>query len=131
MEELTFVYFILFVCGVFLVLLAVSAVSSANQKIAEQEAQMSPEELERYKKAKVDQAMTRLRGPKNPQMICPHCQTKGEVRTKSVVESKGIHGGKATAALLTGGASVLVTGLSRKVTGTQARCDTCDCSWSF
>ena len=62
-------------------------------------------------------------GPINPVLICPHCQTKGMVRTKAVDQKKGISGGKATGAVLTGGLSVLATGLSRKERLTQAHCD--------
>ena len=70
-------------------------------------------------------------GTINPQMICPHCQTKGSVRTKPVTKKTGISGGKATAALLTGGVSMLATGLSRKEGMTQAHCESCNCTWTF
>lgn len=67
----------------------------------------------------------------SPQMVCPHCQNKGKVRTRTISQKKGISGGKATAALLTGGVSLLATGLSRKETHTQAHCDNCGCTWVF
>lgn len=67
----------------------------------------------------------------NELMICPHCQQKGYVRTKPIIQKKGISGGKATAAVLTGGASVLLTGLSRKEANTQAHCDYCGQTWIF
>ena len=70
-------------------------------------------------------------GPVNPQMICPHCSTTGDVRTKSVTQKKGISGGKATAALMTAGVSLLATGLSRKETNTQAHCTNCKNTWFF
>lgn len=70
-------------------------------------------------------------GELNSQMVCPHCQTKGMVRIKSVSNKKGISGGKATAAILTGGWSILGTGLSRKEKGTQAHCDNCKNTWAF
>ena len=70
-------------------------------------------------------------GTLNPRMICPHCQTGGMVRTKAVTQKKGISGGKATAALLTGGVSMLATGLSRKEALTQAHCDSCNSTWLF
>lgn len=64
-------------------------------------------------------------------MICPHCGVKGRVRTKSVTQKKGLSGGKATGALLTGGLSVLLTGLSRKEDMTQAHCGNCGSIWTF
>jgi len=70
-------------------------------------------------------------GGVRPAMICPHCQTKGAVRTMRVRRKRGISGGKATGALLTGGLSLLATGLSRKETLTQAHCDTCNSTWDF
>lgn len=70
-------------------------------------------------------------GKKNPAMVCPHCQTRGSVRTKQVEQKVGVSGGKATAAVLTGGLSLLVAGLSRKQQVTQAHCDTCKATWSF
>jgi len=70
-------------------------------------------------------------GPRNKRMVCAHCQTKGYIRTQEVKRKKGIHGGKATGAILTGGLSLFVTGLSRKEKLTQAHCDNCDSTWEF
>jgi len=70
-------------------------------------------------------------GALNDHMICPHCQTKGRVLTKAVTQKKGISGGKATGALLTGGISLVATGLSRKEVSTQAHCLTCGSTWHF
>jgi len=67
----------------------------------------------------------------NPAVICPHCQTKGKVHTKSVEQKKGISGGKAVGALLTGGISMLAVGLSRKERVTQAHCTNCNSTWCF
>ncbi len=64
-------------------------------------------------------------------MVCPHCQKQGTVRTKKVLRKKGLSGAKATGALLTGGLSVLATGLSRKEDETQAHCDECGSTWHF
>ena len=64
-------------------------------------------------------------------MICPHCQTRGKIRTKFINPKKGVSGGKATAALLTGGVSLLATGLSRKENVTQAHCGECSNTWIF
>jgi hypothetical protein len=67
----------------------------------------------------------------NPYMVCPHCQTKGSVSTIQVKTKKGISGGKATGAVLTGGLSLLATGLSRKSMVTQASCGTCQMTWTI
>ena len=72
-----------------------------------------------------------LYGPSNLLMVCPHCHQKGGIRTKKVTLKKGISGGKATAAALTGGLSMLATGLSRKEDMTQARCSACNNTWIF
>jgi hypothetical protein len=68
---------------------------------------------------------------KTMQMICPHCQTKGSVKTKEIERKVGISGGKATGAILTGGFSLLVTGLSRKESCTQADCGNCGATWVY
>ena len=70
-------------------------------------------------------------GPLNSQLVCPHCQVRGTVRTKMVREKKGVSGAKATGAVLTAGLSVLATGLSRHETATQAHCDNCTSTWVF
>lgn len=70
-------------------------------------------------------------GPLNAAMVCPHCQTKGQVRTTPTKRKAGISGAKATGALLTGGLSILAMGLSRKQAVTQAHCDHCGCTWDF
>lgn len=67
----------------------------------------------------------------NAAMICPHCQVKGEVSTRQVKVKIGVSGGKATGAVLTGGLSVLATGLSRKAVVTQAHCGNCGSGWTF
>lgn len=67
--------------------------------------------------------------PINSQMVCPHCQSKGRVSTEQVTIKAGISGGKATGAILTGGISLLATGLSRKKVATQASCLNCSMTW--
>jgi hypothetical protein len=66
-----------------------------------------------------------------PEVICQHCQTKGQVSIKQVKKKKGISGGKATAALFTGGLSLFATGLSRKEENNQATCGNCKTTWFF
>lgn len=70
-------------------------------------------------------------GAINPVMICPHCQTKGKVRAKTVLKKAGVSGSKASAAVLTGGASILVAGLSQEDECTAASCDECGSHWTF
>jgi hypothetical protein len=98
-------------------------------------ANLSPSEKERYyenkKKEKQSAAKIAAFGHTSPEMICPHCQTRGQIRTLKVTQDKGISGGKATGAVLTGGLSVLATGLSRKEDVTQAHCDKCNSTWHF
>jgi hypothetical protein len=62
-------------------------------------------------------------------MLCPHCQTRGKVNTQTVKVKSGVSGGKATGAVLTGGLSLLATGLSRKQQVTQASCGNCGVTW--
>ena len=78
--------------------------------------------------------VARPRSPKEAKagkMICPHCQTKGQVRTRQVKQKKGVSGGKATAAVVTAGWSLLGTGLSRKEKMTEARCNNCGAIWHY
>lgn len=70
-------------------------------------------------------------GKRNPSMTCPHCQKRGSVRTMAVKRARGISGKKVTLGLLTGGASLLATGLSQKDKVTQAHCDNCENTWDF
>jgi len=67
----------------------------------------------------------------NAQIVCPQCQRSGSVRTKKTRQKVGVSGGKATGALLTGGLSLLATGLSRKQQVTQAHCGNCGSDWTF
>jgi hypothetical protein len=78
-----------------------------------------------------DESNIRQWGPLKENVICPHCQKKGFVHAKELKQNKGISGGKATAALLTGGVSLLATGLSRKEVCLQAHCMNCDMTWTL
>lgn len=91
-----------------------------------------PPEQRRIAMAKAQSNYDMLRfGSINGALVCPHCQQRGHVRTMAVKRKAGISGAKATGALLTGGVSVLATGLSRKQSVTQARCDACTSIWAF
>lgn len=67
--------------------------------------------------------------PPNPTIVCAHCQAKGTVKTRRVVRKRGVSGGKATGALLTGGVSMLGTGLSRNQRVTEMTCTSCGTIW--
>ncbi len=82
---------------------------------------------ERYREHQEDRA----HGPLKSVLVCPHCQTMGEVRIKETEVKRGISGGKATAAVLTAGWSLLATGLARKEQLTEAYCGHCDSTWHF
>jgi hypothetical protein len=103
---------------------------------------MSPEERERWKEETrrvleqmQEQSRTRQEeeawGKYNAALVCPHCQNKGSVRVKPITKKTGISGAKATGAILTGGLSVLATGLSQKEDKTQAHCTNCRSTWVF
>jgi len=64
-----------------------------------------------------------------PAVICPHCQTKGNVRVRAFGAKTGISGAKATSAVLTSGLSLLAVGLSRKESKTEAYCTNCQMNW--
>jgi hypothetical protein len=70
-------------------------------------------------------------GLPNRKIVCAHCNTVGAVHTKQIEQKKGLSGGKAAGALLTGGLSILATGLSRKERVTQAHCSNCGSTWTF
>jgi hypothetical protein len=67
----------------------------------------------------------------NPEIICPHCHVKGQVNTRTVKKNDGVSGGKVVGGLLTGGVSLLGTGLSQKKHVTRAYCHNCKQSWDF
>jgi len=126
---------------VFLTVLIVIVIVTNRQSKAKAEtekkkiATMAPEEREKFLKEKKERldntSISILYGTLNSAMVCPHCQQTGCVRTKNVKTKKGISGGKATGAVLTGGVSMLATGLSRKEQQTEAYCENCKNKWYF
>ena len=78
-----------------------------------------------------DQEVARIAAEKAKQIVCQHCQTKGFVSVEKLRQKQGISGGKATAAVLTGGISVVATGLSSHEWVTQANCSNCGTQWVF
>ncbi len=85
---------------------------------------LNPDERKEYDRS-------RLLGPIRPQIVCVHCQVRGGVRTIGIQKDAGISGKKASAAALTGGISVLATGLSRKELLTKAHCENCGSTWTY
>lgn len=123
----------LIVLGVIATLLIVAIVGHFRRlsRMSPEESQAYLEQLQERQRVLQEEQQVLQIGQKNPAMICPHCQTKGAVRVKRVDRKKGISGGKATAALLTGGVSMLATGLSRKEEWTHAKCENCASEWDF
>src|SRR5258708_4268591 len=85
-------------------LIVVAAIAAKKER--DKVALMSPDDREVFKKNKAlrqaDRYASMTYGNKNVHILCPHCQTKGQVRTKQVEQKVGISGGKATGAVLTG-----------------------------
>ena len=119
--------------GFLVVVVVIAALIGLLIAHAEQQkiAAMSEGEREKYLAQKRDDQLLLEHGCHNFAMVCPHCHSKGTVRTKQVVKKKGISGGKATAAVITGGISLFGTGLTRKEDYTQAYCDNCNNCWLF
>ena len=80
----------------------------------------------------IDEVLKQIKAvEKQKNIICPHCQERGGVTTEQVSLKRGISGTKAAAALLTGGISILGTGLSQKEDATQATCSHCGSVWHY
>ncbi len=128
MEWVIFIIFLL-------VLIGIAGIIIEHKEEQEKLASMSPEEQQAYleeKQARLNDANRQIEyGKINSAMVCPHCQSIGKIRTKEVKQKKGVSGGKATAAVLTAGVSLLAVGLSRKEGATQAHCDNCNNTWFF
>jgi transcription elongation factor Elf1 len=81
-------------------------------------------------RAGIPQANAAARAAQTKRIVCPHCSAAGKVATKQVRVKRGISGGKVTGAVLTGGISVLGTGLSRKQHATAMSCGNCGMAWT-
>jgi hypothetical protein len=69
--------------------------------------------------------------PLSPHVMCPHCQTKGQMLLERAAVKQGISGAKMTGALLTGGASILATALYGTQWVQKATCLNCQTAWSI
>lgn len=114
----------------FLKTIAHLPVKEQERLIAERK-QRALEKFQQQREARKTAELEFKYGKLNDKLVCPHCQQKGHVRTKGITKSKGISGGKATAALLTGGISLVATGLSQIEKHTQANCSNCNSTWQF
>ncbi|NUN08823.1 MAG: hypothetical protein HUU54_06575 [Ignavibacteriaceae bacterium] len=93
---------------------------------------LSPEERAKRLEEELSKSLNaanNINGRLTPQLVCPHCGIKGNVRVKEIRKKTGISGAKATGAILTGGVSLLATGLSKKEDFTQMHCDNCWTKW--
>jgi regulator of protease activity HflC (stomatin/prohibitin superfamily) len=66
----------------------------------------------------------------NAKLQCPHCHVTGQVTAHGRRDKKGISGGKATAAFLTFGVSLLFVGLSRREDHVHLYCRNCGMTWA-
>jgi uncharacterized membrane protein YvbJ len=73
---------------------------------------------------------TAVQSPRQFGLIeCPYCHSSGTVVVQQVKKKKGVSTGKATAALLTGGISLIGTGLAKKAMVSQLTCAACGMTW--
>jgi len=114
-----------------LILFVVIGIKESENERTQKLVKMSPDEQKEFFADELAMKNKRLWGPINPPMVCPHCQTVGCVRGQAMLQKSGISGAKATGAILTGGLSILATGLSQKENKTQAHCDKCGSTWIF
>jgi hypothetical protein len=113
------------------VVLIVAGMRKQHTREQEHVASLSEHDRKTYLENKAKAQAEAIYGPLRPAMVCPHCKQKGSVHTKKVTHKAGVSGGKATAAVLTGGASLLAVGLSRKQDLTEAHCTNCNSTWHF
>ncbi|MGV7234944.1 MAG: hypothetical protein ACQ9ET_01695 [Nitrosomonadaceae bacterium] len=64
-------------------------------------------------------------------LVCPRCQTKGNVTTRTVSAKTGFSTVKTSFAVVTGGYSTLLTGLAKKEYVAEAHCDACGSTWRY
>jgi hypothetical protein len=103
--------------------IAIALIVGALIFFSKQLPEQTPEAVEEHKRKEF--------GMLSLNYICPHCQTKGKVRTMPVKRKKGVSGAKLTGAAFTLGLSIIATGLSRKEGLTQAHCENCGSTWDF
>lgn len=105
-----------------------SSVSSSNEQ--RQTSQMTPEEVKSYQNTRdkmnalysdiaKTQGQNDLHGYINENLVCPHCQTKGLVRSKSTVDISS-----------TKVVPIIGNNIKTKKKVTQMHCDNCKTTWN-
>lgn len=61
----------------------------------------------------------------HPDVVCPYCRTSGHVYVNRELQKTGFSTAKTTFGVLTGGLSLLATGLAKKGIITTAHCRNC------
>lgn len=91
---------------------------------------MSPDERAAYDKKIEDDRLRReneaflfLHGQVNPELICPHCQKKGNVHSKSYVKNKVVKG-------KVGGILKTDINMSQAESGVERCCNNCGSQWN-
>ena len=98
------VFLVVIICVTVVITLAITNGNFANQEKAKLSV-MTSREREDYlakKKAVADLERNRVHersdrwafGQVNPAMVCPHCHTRGQIRTKIVEQKKGVSGAR-------------------------------------
>lgn len=97
---------------------------AAKEKKEEEDrvGRMAPEERDSYLRYKEEQGRTIAYGPVNPHLVCPHCTTLGQVRSKPVTR-------QAQSQMVTN----TIAGIKATSTSTtsvkQRHCDKCGTDW--
>lgn len=79
-------------------------------------------EIERLKKEEV--LLIQINGPLNPDLICPHCQTKGQVHSKIYSHTRVVNG-------KVGGILKTDIKINQVESGTMRYCRKCESRWSI
>ena len=80
------------------------------------------------KQVEANKESYRLEKERFARLHCRHCNTSGYCTVDTTRVKQGISGGKATAAILTGGFSLLLTGLAKKNEVQIVSCSHCHMS---
>lgn len=106
------------------VALTVAALCWWSSHMSDPRRKMTREQAAIYSRAQGDWKASEAERQR-AQIVCPRCQMAGHVTVSATSKKRGVSGGKATGALLTGGASLLLVGLSRKEYVQLLACSNC------
>jgi len=88
------------------------------------------EEEREQAKIEIEKIQYRARyGIVNSKLKCKYCEEVGSVHYRRVYKKTGFSTGKAVAGLITGGTSILATGLAKKEGVAKFYCGNCEMSW--